>query len=1061
MTAWPREHLLVTSVNGGGVFLVGPDGVERWSGIDTTGATLVPGGMLLARQAEGIAELRWLKDHEAFRVKLAGQSLDLHDVRWHAGRIHVVATQTNAVHELDQDFALLRHWGLPGEEDSQHVNSVCMHEGRLLASRFGRFATHRGYKGETRGAGEVFDVETGEVVIGGLSQPHSLLSHDGCLWLCDSEAGTLRRFRDFREEGALALGGYARGLAFGIDGQQLHVGLSRSRNAAPGDIASACVVTVDVRAMQPVGRTSLPVDEIYDVVVVPPDSLPGLRRAAFADAVAEYDTLVDARNRATAQVTAQLESLSSAHHAANLRIAELEGLLDATRHELADRTQELALEAERAAEGAAWSGLLETEIEGLRGALGAQLQLAPGADTDGADLPPRSSRAQLPVEGLAFDAPQDPRVSILVASHGHFEQTRRCLASIRDAGAAVAFEVILVEDASGDVEMDRFAHVPGLVYRRNATNLGFLRSVNAALPLVRGEYLHLLNNDTLVAPGWLDGLLRTFALFHDCGIAGSKLVYPDGRLQEAGGIVWADASGCNVGRDGDPSDAAYATVREVDYASGASLLLRTDAFRRLGGFDERYAPAYYEDTDLAFRLREEGLRTYFQPASVVVHQEGLSHGTDERSGGKAWQVRNRGVFLERWRPELERAQLHPGNHAFLARSRAQLKKMVLVVDEQPPHTDRDAGSRAMWQLMRLLWLRGLDIKFWSHRRETGQAYLDLLAMHAIELVGNGEGGRAFDAWMQAHGHYLDYVILSRPHVAKDALAAVRSHSRAAVLYYGHDIHHLRLQRAHDLLGTGAEAIQADALRSDEQRIWGQADLVLYPSAEETATVREWQRANAAPGRAETIPLFAYDPWPAPAGGAEPLPDERDSVLFVGGFAHAPNADGIFWFANEVWPLVREARPGLRLVVVGADPGEAIRALAAEDIDIVGALPEHDLLAAYDRARIAVAPLRYGAGVKGKVLEAMRLGVPCVTTSVGAQGLAEAGCLAVADDPASMAAAIAGLATDASEWWQVSRAGQDFIRARFSPEAVWGAIAGIVDATPYADVASRLGGPGRG
>jgi glycosyltransferase involved in cell wall biosynthesis len=496
-------------------------------------------------------------------------------------------------------------------------------------------------------------------------------------------------------------------------------------------------------------------------------------------------------------------------------------------------------------------------------------------------------------------------------------------------------------------------------------------------------------------------------------------------------------------------------VREVDYVSGASVMVRTALIREMGGFDECYAPAYYEDTDLAFRLRERGLRSYFQPASLVVHQEGLSHGTDEAAGGKAWQARNREVFRERWADELARAQLAPGEHVFLARSRAQLKKMVLVVDDLPPHTDRDAGSRAMWQLMRLLWMRGLDVKFWSHRVECGQGYLDLLAMHAIELVGNGEGGRAFDAWLEANGRYLDYVVLSRPHVAAEALHAVRHYTAAQVLYYGHDVHHLRLQGAHEVLGAEADAIQAEALRAMEHRIWSAADLVLYPSEEETAHVREWQRANGAPGHAATVPLFAYDPPPPLPDSADQALAGRDSVLFVGGFAHAPNTDGVLWFVENVWPLVRRAQPALRLVVLGADPPEQVRALAGDGVDIAGPVAEDVLLHAYARARVAIAPLRFGAGVKGKVLEAMRLGVPCVTTPVGAQGLGDAGCLAITSEPVDMAAEIVRLATDGDAWIGASRAGQDFISARFSPQAVWDAIADVVDAAPYPDVATRI------
>ncbi|MEN1929601.1 glycosyltransferase [Luteimonas sp. MJ250] len=1043
MSGWPAERLLVSSVNGGGVFLLGPTGVERWSRVDTVGMSLVPTGAVLARQAEGIAELRWLRGGESIRVKLADRSLDLHDVRRHGDRIHVVATQANAILELDADFATLRNWAFPGEEDSQHINSVCMHEGRLLASRFGRFATQRGYKGATRGAGEVFDVETGEVLVAGLCQPHSLVSHAGLLWLCDSEARTLRSYRGFEAVGALELDGYVRGLAFGVGGM-LYAGLSRSRNAEPGELGSACVVAIDTGSMRELARMALPANEVYEIVVVPPAALDQLRTAAFADAIAEYDTMVDARNRAAGNVLAELQSLAAVHHQANLRIAALESEAAGTRVALDAARRALASAEVRAREDSAWAAVLEAGLADM-------------APTSADAVAVLASRTGVPVTGLDFEAHEAPLVSILVTSYGKFEQTRACLESIRGAGCAVPYEVILVEDASGEAEMDRFATVPGLRYRRNDANLGFLRSVNAALPLLRGEYVHLLNNDTVVRPGWLDGLLRSFALFQDCGMAGSMLVYPDGRLQEAGGIVWSDGSGCNIGRDGDASDPAHASVREVDYVSGASIMLRTGVFRELGGFDERYAPAYYEDTDLAFRLRERGLRTYYQSGSVVVHQEGLSHGTDVGGGGKSWQARNHQVFRERWATELQRAQVAPGEHVLLARSRAQLKKMVLVVDALPPHTDVDAGSRAMWQFMRQLWLHGLEVKFWSHQRENDQRHLDLLSMHAIEVVGNGAGGRDFEAWMQANGRYLDYVVLSRPHVASDTINDIRRHSDASVLYYGHDVHYLRLQREREVLGDGGDAagVGMKMMQEMERRIWVEADLVLYPSVDETACVREWQQANGARGDAATIPLFAYDaPAPLPEASHEVL-HGRDTVLFVGGFQHAPNADGITWFAEEVWPLVRRERANLRLVVIGANPSERMLALADDGIEVAGAVSESDLVAAYARARAVVVPLRFGAGMKGKVLEAMHLGVPCVTTSVGAQGLRDAACLAVADDAVEMVDALVRAADDDAWWMQASKAGQDFISARFSPQAVWEAIAPVVDDTPYASVAERL------
>lgn len=1100
MTGLLQDRLLVSCPNAdGGLLLLEGGEVERLSMVRTTGICAVPGGFLWARQSGDSNVLRRAVDGGVSSTMLAEDVLDLHDVAWHGGHAYVAATERNAVFELDADMRETRRWALRGERDSAHLNSICFHGGRLLASRFGQFDTHRGYKGATAGAGEVFDVETGEVLLAGLSQPHSLASQDGALWLCDSEARRIVAWQGPHQPLRVQqLDGYARGLAFGRD--RIYVGLSRSRNAQDTALARARIVVLDRLTLDLLGSVELPADEVYDIVIVD-GGVDALRRSALAEANAELVAMEQQRGAVDAVVAdrdGRLTAMGRELAAANDARAAAQAHLDEVLHREQEKQFRLqVLEADARSE-AEWLRLLEVEtvrlrtgVEALQGAIVEQSRLLQawrqavsalrasrswrvtrplrwlattlgrpaeesGDPTPAVALPApvdlaAPQRAGLPIHGLEFAEDLAPLVSIVVTAHGGFAMTLACLRSIHRHVGGLAVEVLLIEDASGEAEMERYRGVPGLRYVENTVNLGFLRSANQALELARGEYVHFLNNDTIVDAGWLAALLQTFDRFHDCGLAGSKLVYPDGSLQEAGAVVWSDGRALNHGRGGDPAHPDHAFVREVDYVSGASMLVRGELFRRLGGFDERYAPAYYEDTDLAFRIREDfGLKVYYQPASVVRHIEGASHGTDPDAGPKAGQEANRAIFAARWKDVLARGQLPPGRHLFLARERAQLKPIVLVVDRTPPRPDRDAGSRAIWQLMRVFALHGMLVKFWAEHADGDGVYAANLAAHGIELASGAGGG--FEGWMAEHGACLDLVVLSRPLVAQRHFDAVRRHSAAKILFYGHDIHHLRYISQMRVDPDPDLAGHAHHAREVEEALWRGADLVAYPSEEESTHAGQWMRAHDARGQAVAVPLFAYEGLPDEVG--EDL-SARRNILFVGGFGHAPNEDGAIWFARYIWPLVQRRHPGYRLCLVGADPPDTVVALSRADLLVTGHIPEHELLNYYRSARLVVAPLRFGAGVKGKVLEAMRHGVPCVTTSVGAQGLAAADCLRVADEPAAFAALVGTLIDDDAAWMEAARGGVDFLARNFSVDAVWRALSPVVDGAGYADVAARL------
>ncbi|NHO32369.1 glycosyltransferase [Acetobacter fallax] len=624
---------------------------------------------------------------------------------------------------------------------------------------------------------------------------------------------------------------------------------------------------------------------------------------------------------------------------------------------------------------------------------------------------------------LRFPRYAHPVLSIIIPVYGQVPVTLRCLRSIMQNPPSCSYEVLVAEDASGDPAVAALAAIPGLVFIGRQDNLGFLRNSNDAARMAGGTYFHFLNNDTEVLPGAFDALVTRLESDRTIGLTGSKLLFADGTLQEAGGIVWNDASGMNVGRgDRELDRAAWNWPRDVDYISGASIAISRALFDSLNGFDEIFAPAYYEDTDLAFRVRAAGFRVVFEPASVVIHHEGISHGTDETRGVKACQARNRDVMLRRWKTVLEADHFAPGTHLLRAAAHGRHRQTILIIDHYVPQPDRDAGSRATLCVIRALLGAGWLVKFWPMDRKRTAWSHDLECL-GVEICDH-TCPLSFSEWLEQNGDDLDHVMIMRPVVAREFLPLVVAGTAARRSYYGHDIHFLRMMREAEVTGNEALRHEALAMQRLEMWLWQQFECVIYLSDYEARLVRDL--VPAAPARTIVPFCFTPDNTSRPVTGGA-------TILFVGGFAHPPNVDAALWLHNTIMPLVRARAPQARLVLAGSGPAPAVCALADSQTTVTGAISDEELERLYATARVAAVPLRFGAGVKNKVLEALHHGLPLVTTPVGAEGVTGISpACGIADTAEAFADALVELIDDDGLWRERSDQGRRLISEEFSP-----------------------------
>ena len=626
---------------------------------------------------------------------------------------------------------------------------------------------------------------------------------------------------------------------------------------------------------------------------------------------------------------------------------------------------------------------------------------------------------------LIFNFEDKPLVSIIIPVYNQFNFTYNCLKSILNySGKKVRYEIIIADDCSNDFTKEINKIIFNIRVVKTPENYGFLKNCNNAAKQAKGEYILFLNNDTQVQENWLFPLVELIEREDNIGAVGSKLVFKNGMLQEAGAIFWNDASAWNYGRMSDPALPEFNYVKEVDYISGSALMIRRSIWNNLGGFDEIFTPAYCEDADICFSIRKKGYKVMYQPESVVVHFEGISNGTDTSEGLKKFQVINKEKIFAKWKDILVSEHFPNGDSVFHARDRSANKKTLLMIDHYVPQFDKDAGSVTDFQYIKLFLSLGYNVKFIGDNFYKHEPYTYILEQMGVEILYGKYYAKNWKTWLKANGKYIDYVYLNRLHISVKYIDEIKMYTKAKIFYYGHDLRFLREIREYEIKNDSRFLQSSIKCKKMEIELLYKTDVCYYPSTIEVDEIKKIDKSI----NVKLIPPFLYENKHITKRDFSNTKD----LMFIGGFDHKPNIDGVLWYVNEIYPILKKRCPEIRTYILGSNTPEEILALNTEYILVMGYVTETQLCEYYKNCRLSIVPLRYGAGIKGKVIEAMYNQLPVITTSIGSEGIQFAeNCLIIKDDPISFAEEIIRVYNDLDLLSEISLKEIEIINERFT------------------------------
>ena len=491
----------------------------------------------------------------------------------------------------------------------------------------------------------------------------------------------------------------------------------------------------------------------------------------------------------------------------------------------------------------------------------------------------------------------EPLISIIIPVYNNFQYTYNCISSILNIDPVLPFEIIIADDLSTDKTKIIEKYIQNVITIHNDKKYNFLINCNRASKIAKGKYILFLNNDTKVNKEWLYSLFNLIESDDKIGMVGSKLIYPNGMLQEAGGIVFSNGECTNFGKGNLADLPEFNYVKEVDYISGASIIIRKSIWDNIGGFDERFSPAYYEDTDLAFEIRKNGYKVMYQPKSIVIHFEGLSNGKSIKSGIKQYQTINKYKFIQKWKRELVNQEKK--SNIFISRDRGYNKNRILVIDRFVPNFEKSAGERCTFMYLNLFKEIGLQVTFIGNDFKKIEPFTSILQQNGIEIIYGNVSYNNIEKWFKKNLRYFKYVYLQRPEISILYIDLIMKYFFGKIIYFAHDLHHVRLYREYNITHDEKKLEEGKDIEIIENVIFSKVDVIHVVGNYELNYLKEKYNDKII----RNIPLFFYSKL---LENIEKDFSKRNDLIFVGNFMHSPNIDAMMWFAGTIFPNILAA-----------------------------------------------------------------------------------------------------------------------------------------------------------